>query len=475
MVLNLISKQKFYQTPDSHAPLAKQTANLHFQQKLEYQKLTENLVNELRKLVKVKDSCGFACTVCNLGNFLDVNTRLQIVIQLVRDFCRLWNVNEWKDAISALSNLQNAKNVNDLLTELQIANVELACAIVQMSAENLFHTGVILMRDLNFYNQNVYYAIALQTQNEAHKLNPREISFILAQFSKQRFYHMKVFETCCDYARQNMHAFRIKSIFDIVNSCSLVGHLDVAFLSACCDQILQLEQEIDVKLCVQFMRSCASLGYSHPRLFQMGARQVNKLFDGQIPRVLMNLGQTALLLADDQLEIFSDQLLQGKDFSNQFQGNRLDWWFQLDDKIRIAAGKKVMYNKVFYETSSFQRRVVNFLRDQMDIAGIREEYIVEGVGITVDAYFVRGGYRWVVEVDGPSHFSVNPPYVPIRSTNIRDQILKNLGILVIKIPFFEWEKCDSDASKIWYLRGKLSGMLTLAQQRHNDWENWYPT
>eukprot|EP01023_Acetabularia_acetabulum_P063676 TRINITY_DN8034_c0_g3_i1.p2 TRINITY_DN8034_c0_g3~~TRINITY_DN8034_c0_g3_i1.p2 ORF type:complete len:226 (+),score=31.36 TRINITY_DN8034_c0_g3_i1:225-902(+) len=219
----------------------------------------------------------------------------------------------------------------------------------------------------------------------------------------------------------------------------------------------------------------ASMGFSHQQFSQLVAQKVNQGgCQALMPRQLKDLCQSAMLLSDRQLEQVSDQLLQGNDFRKQFVGKHLDWWFHLLPEIRIAAGKQVLHHKAMYQISNFQREVAKLLREHISIKGLREEYIVEGIGITVDAYFVKDGYRWVVEADGPHHFSLNSPHVVTQSTIVRNKLLDNIGIQVISIPFYQWVKCDTENKKLGFLRGKLSQLMTQAQIRSQDWQQLYP-
>ncbi len=47
--------------------------------------------------------------------------------------------------------------------------------------------------------------------------------------------------------------------------------------------------------------------------------------------------------------------------------------------------------------------------------------------------------RIAIEVDGPSHFTVNT-LEPLGHTRLRDRLLSAMGWHVVSIPFFEWDK-----------------------------------
>jgi very-short-patch-repair endonuclease len=47
--------------------------------------------------------------------------------------------------------------------------------------------------------------------------------------------------------------------------------------------------------------------------------------------------------------------------------------------------------------------------------------------------------RIAIEVDGPSHFTVNT-LEPLGHTRLRDRLLSAMGWQVVSVPFFEWDK-----------------------------------
>jgi len=55
-----------------------------------------------------------------------------------------------------------------------------------------------------------------------------------------------------------------------------------------------------------------------------------------------------------------------------------------------------------------------------------------------------------VEVDGPSHFAKNPTsrtYVENGPTRFKSRLLGRLGWDVVRVPFFEWARLETEAEK----------------------------
>ena len=45
-----------------------------------------------------------------------------------------------------------------------------------------------------------------------------------------------------------------------------------------------------------------------------------------------------------------------------------------------------------------------------------------------------------IEVDGPSHFTSNRPYLELGHTALKTRFLRALGWAVLRVPFFEWDE-----------------------------------
>mmetsp|Transcript_4631 Transcript_4631/g.11922 ORF Transcript_4631/g.11922 Transcript_4631/m.11922 type:complete len:150 (-) Transcript_4631:146-595(-) len=83
------------------------------------------------------------------------------------------------------------------------------------------------------------------------------------------------------------------------------------------------------------------------------------------------------------------------------------------------------------------------------------EYVTED-GLSLD--MARPSAKCGIEVDGPSHFLWNPwtkAWVENGPTRLKSRLLKARGWRVVSIPFYEWDKIATSASKHDYIKAKL--------------------
>ena len=85
--------------------------------------------------------------------------------------------------------------------------------------------------------------------------------------------------------------------------------------------------------------------------------------------------------------------------------------------------------------SKSQRQVGESLR-RLGISHELEYTTADGL-FSIDLAIVDR--RIAIEVDGPSHFTVNT-LEPLGHTRLRDRLLSAMGWQVVSVPFFEWDK-----------------------------------
>ena len=87
------------------------------------------------------------------------------------------------------------------------------------------------------------------------------------------------------------------------------------------------------------------------------------------------------------------------------------------------------------------------------------EALTEDGLFSVDIMVHVGGRKVGVEVDGPTHFTTNTPYLALGPTQLRRRLLVGRGRCdaVVSVPFFEWDAMDGDDQQQVesYLRAKL--------------------
>jgi len=103
---------------------------------------------------------------------------------------------------------------------------------------------------------------------------------------------------------------------------------------------------------------------------------------------------------------------------------------------------------------------------------LEEEYVDEKTGYSIDIFIA--GYRCAIEVDGPFHYIANGKS-QLGSTVMKHRLLRQGGMLLVVVPFFEWNSLnaapgDSNYNKLAYLRAKLEAVLPSS----HDWPQHLP-
>mmetsp|Transcript_45359 Transcript_45359/g.86745 ORF Transcript_45359/g.86745 Transcript_45359/m.86745 type:complete len:274 (-) Transcript_45359:27-848(-) len=80
-------------------------------------------------------------------------------------------------------------------------------------------------------------------------------------------------------------------------------------------------------------------------------------------------------------------------------------------------------------------------------------FSVDILATTVD------GQQLVVEVDGPTHFTVNQPYKDLGKTLLRKRLLSGYGWHVLSVPFFEWQVFSDEEARQEYLEMRVCELM----------------
>lgn len=67
--------------------------------------------------------------------------------------------------------------------------------------------------------------------------------------------------------------------------------------------------------------------------------------------------------------------------------------------------------------------------------------------------------RVAVEADGPWHYSLSRPYVPLAHSIIKWRCLRSTDWRVLSVPFYDWRQLQGDEDKKDYLLCALDGVL----------------
>eukprot|EP01024_Parvocaulis_polyphysoides_P064656 TRINITY_DN7527_c0_g1_i1.p2 TRINITY_DN7527_c0_g1~~TRINITY_DN7527_c0_g1_i1.p2 ORF type:complete len:343 (-),score=54.62 TRINITY_DN7527_c0_g1_i1:23-1051(-) len=103
--------------------------------------------------------------------------------------------------------------------------------------------------------------------------------------------------------------------------------------------------------------------------------------------------------------------------------------------------------------SMFQQSVFDVL-EEMEMEPKMQSEIISGL-IRADIIVKFLDCEFAVEVDGPWHFSKNKPHFPLGQTKLRNRLLRNLGFIVLNVPFYEWPQ-NRVEDQTQYLMQKMS-------------------
>eukprot|EP00873_Tetraselmis_striata_P046235 jgi/Tetstr1/466499/TSEL_011006.t1 len=103
-------------------------------------------------------------------------------------------------------------------------------------------------------------------------------------------------------------------------------------------------------------------------------------------------------------------------------------------------------------TSEFQESIFRVLSQL--VPDVKMEDMSEGGMFMIDmAFRDAAGKRVAVEADGPRHFTNSVPVRTLRAYELRNDMLRAEGYIVVNIPFYDWHlKFETEQEQLVYLR-----------------------
>jgi len=81
--------------------------------------------------------------------------------------------------------------------------------------------------------------------------------------------------------------------------------------------------------------------------------------------------------------------------------------------------------------------------------------------LTMDIELKVEGVAVAVEVDGPARLCANPPHLCLGKTRFKQRLLEDRGLVVLSVPFHEWEALPSFRQRKEYLQAGLLRCISL--------------
>ncbi|KJV54502.1 RAP domain protein, partial [Orientia chuto str. Dubai] len=103
-------------------------------------------------------------------------------------------------------------------------------------------------------------------------------------------------------------------------------------------------------------------------------------------------------------------------------------------------------------TSNLQLDILKVVKKVLAQHDIKREFYIKHIASNVDI-FIKGK-NIVIQVDGPSHFDDNN--APNFSTRLNSTLLSLYQYKVLRIPYWNWDKCKTMASKERYISELIS-------------------
>eukprot|EP01025_Chloroclados_australasicus_P023988 TRINITY_DN2415_c0_g3_i1.p1 TRINITY_DN2415_c0_g3~~TRINITY_DN2415_c0_g3_i1.p1 ORF type:complete len:787 (-),score=27.26 TRINITY_DN2415_c0_g3_i1:1975-4248(-) len=137
------------------------------------------------------------------------------------------------------------------------------------------------------------------------------------------------------------------------------------------------------------------------------------------------------------------------------------WWEQISPELQqqcMHMWQRSVLQQRYEEPSDFQQAIFDIL-GELGIKQRKMEYTIEDSLASIDIAFVIGGKRVAIEVDGPSHFTLSQPYLPLAKTVARDCLLQGYGWNVHSIPYYDWRQLKTQDNQREYVKNSVGKFL----------------
>jgi len=329
-----------------------------------------------------------------------------------------------------------------------------------------------------------------------HNFKPQELSNIVLAFATAGESHPQLFKKVANHIveLENLHKFSEQALSNIIWSFATAGESHPKLFKKIADHVIGLGgnlKSFNGQDCSNTVWAFATAGESHPQLFNKLADEAIKrqhefkrqelanflwsyatngkidehLFLSLIPSIKANLNKYneqdlaniawAYTVANvDAPSVFNIEFitacLRKEDEFILEHFRQLHQWQLWQDEIKSDISLPSSLKKRCYEAFISENPTSSKLQD--DVVSIllsmglqlQEEVLLKS-GYRIDAVVEVNGKQVAVEVDGPSHFIGREL---TGSTILKHRQVATLdGMLVVSIPYWEWDKLKKDSKK----------------------------
>eukprot|EP01024_Parvocaulis_polyphysoides_P035410 TRINITY_DN3136_c1_g3_i2.p1 TRINITY_DN3136_c1_g3~~TRINITY_DN3136_c1_g3_i2.p1 ORF type:complete len:333 (-),score=38.24 TRINITY_DN3136_c1_g3_i2:387-1241(-) len=148
---------------------------------------------------------------------------------------------------------------------------------------------------------------------------------------------------------------------------------------------------------------------------------------------------------------------------NQFQPEN-QFFSKLPENVQQKCLQLSVKGKA--KRSQFQKQVYRRLGSLCQRPGLEATTEDGQMGVDISIINREKNQKIAIEIDGPTHYTINQPYKSLLRTIFRNQKLELKGWHVICVPFYEWEEFGYNAErKDQYLKNKLGRFFKSDAQR----------
>ena len=309
------------------------------------------------------------------------------------------------------------------------------------------------------------------------EFNPQEISITLNALARLRLVDNVLVPLLCGRVFLQTNEFKWHQLSSAFNSLAELEYSNEELLSKLCNAALPKINEFSVQAIANTVHAMAKLQYKNDLLMKRLCEEMaSKITSFECHSLTTTLWS---LLCCQHYEKDTIQLLWSQLF-------RLDMAFTKDEDLRNLHQSQLSLSIERPEwrlllpsglceraSNAWKKRASLPSRFQMEVSSILLAMNIEHVNETecgqffVDLAIKRTVGHVVIEVDGPRHFinfhnsEGKQEGVELYNGNsaFKQRLLEAQGIMVVRVPYFEWNKLRGKQQKMAYLHNKLNPWL----------------
>jgi len=316
----------------------------------------------------------------------------------------------------------------------------------------------------NLFKKVAKHIVALDSLD---RYDPQALSNLVWAYATLDEQNPMLFKKVADHIVRldNLNSFNGQDCSNIVWAYATARESNPQLFKTLAEEAIKRQHEFIPQEIVNFLWAYASNGQIEEHLFSSFVPSVKANLDEYTAQGLSNVAWAYSVANVDAPSVFNNEFINAcSKKENHFIPEalaQLHQWQLWQDEIKSDISLPLSLKKRCYEAfisqefspSKLQGNVVSSLLSM----GLQpQEEVLMKSGYRIDAVVEVNGKQIAVEVDGPSHF-VGKSRERTGSTILKHRQVAALdGMLVVSIPYWEWNKLKKDSKKKeLYLRHSL--------------------